>query len=565
MWSRSAEPAGKRKPPEKALSFAFRFLTAAIIVAIAGGCSEEATEPVFRPPDTTPPNAVGLALGKAHPTSVRITWSAPGDDGRRGTAKAYDIRLATFTINDANWDDATKLSDIPTPSPAGSFQKVEITGLEPGKSYSVALKSVDDAGNWSDLSEVLVFTTPTEDDRPVLSGGRLLNKEGTECCGFVYRVDGQFITDKAKTSIYVIIDGQKNRMAPVYTAAGAITYEFAAFLAQGEHDYQFLLELHDGYTTMLPSDAPELGPSVGGCLPGVPDVVYAPAGTFLMGNEDPASSTTELPVHEVTLTHDFVVDRYEVTNAQVADAFNWAYQHGLIYVDKNKVKTSKTLVGGADTKVLLLLADMENPRDYGIGFARTTGFFPVSGKENWPATHITWYGAALYCNIRSWREHLPPAFDVTSWRCGPGGRVHLAEGWRLLTEAEWEYLARYPDGRRYPTGNTPPAPGVEANVAEALGSIAPVGSFPQGANPLGVMDLSGNVWEWCYDWKAFYPEGPQVDPHGPGYETFGRIARGGSWRVHERDLYCARRFSFNPSTGAGDVGFRCARTVHPSR
>jgi flagellar hook capping protein FlgD len=87
--------------------------------------------------------------------TVVLTWTAPGDDGQIGTASAYDLRLSTAPIDDASWSAATVVSGLPSPQPAGARQSTVVRGLTYGTTYYFAIKTADDAGNWSGLSNVL--------------------------------------------------------------------------------------------------------------------------------------------------------------------------------------------------------------------------------------------------------------------------------------------------------------------------------------------------------------------------------------------------------------------------
>ncbi|MBU0985504.1 MAG: fibronectin type III domain-containing protein, partial [candidate division Zixibacteria bacterium] len=110
--------------------------------------------------ETTPPAIVSnLGNGGATATSIMLSWTAPGDDGNSGTASQYDIRYATSTITDANWDAAVQFDGEPAPKPGGSVETVQINGLESGTTYYFALKTADEVPNWSGLSNVTSGTT----------------------------------------------------------------------------------------------------------------------------------------------------------------------------------------------------------------------------------------------------------------------------------------------------------------------------------------------------------------------------------------------------------------------
>lgn len=113
-------------------------------------------------PDTTPPAAISdLSVGDFGPTFADIFWTAPGDDDITGQAKLYDIRRSMNPINDSNWNSAIKLTGEPIPTLAGTVQNYLAIGLNPGTTYYFAVRSTDEAGNESALSNVVSVTTPT--------------------------------------------------------------------------------------------------------------------------------------------------------------------------------------------------------------------------------------------------------------------------------------------------------------------------------------------------------------------------------------------------------------------
>lgn len=119
-------------------------------------CSKDATAPA----DTTPPAAVNdlIAINPAW-NSMTLTWTAPGDDGRTGTAARYDIRYSLLPLTEAIWPSAEQAAGEPSPRPAGSADSFVVTGLDPVTMYFFALKTADAEGNWSMKS--IIASAPT--------------------------------------------------------------------------------------------------------------------------------------------------------------------------------------------------------------------------------------------------------------------------------------------------------------------------------------------------------------------------------------------------------------------
>jgi hypothetical protein len=105
------------------------------------------------------------ATGAPAPVSATLIWTAPGDDGMVGSAARYDIRYSTAAITLANFNSCPRVSNPPTPFPAGRLQTVKVDGLEPGRVYFFALRTADELGNWSALSNLAILATSV-DNRP---------------------------------------------------------------------------------------------------------------------------------------------------------------------------------------------------------------------------------------------------------------------------------------------------------------------------------------------------------------------------------------------------------------
>lgn len=202
-----------------------------------------------------------------------------------------------------------------------------------------------------------------------------------------------------------------------------------------------------------------------------------------------------------------------------------------------------------------------------------------SSSSTHPVTQVDWQTAALYCNWLSTQQGLPEAYHLKN------GKLVLdptSIGYRLPTEAEWEWSARVAGRRsalqhKYPWGNTATVPAGAGNFADTstvaavpyripnysdgFPQLAPVGSFSP--NPMGLYDLGGNVAEWVHDYygiELVLPGRILVDPTGPE-NGLDHVVKGSSWRSgNETEL----RYSFRTySDSASDyIGFRIARWVH---
>jgi formylglycine-generating enzyme required for sulfatase activity len=171
--------------------------------------------------------------------------------------------------------------------------------------------------------------------------------------------------------------------------------------------------------------------------------------------------------------------------------------------------------------------------------------------DNLPVEQVSWYDAIEYCNKRSVKEGLTPAYtrngNNVTWNRG-------ANGYRLPTEAEWEYACRAGTTTAYSTGGSITTG--QANYDRNIGKTTNVGSYS--ANPWGLYDMHGNVWEWCWDWYGYYSGGAQTDPVGASSSP-GRLSRGGSWGNTAQYVRSADRSSFTPSFRVSGLGFRLVR------
>ncbi|MGE5296347.1 MAG: SUMF1/EgtB/PvdO family nonheme iron enzyme, partial [Solirubrobacterales bacterium] len=235
------------------------------------------------------------------------------------------------------------------------------------------------------------------------------------------------------------------------------------------------------------------------------EMVLIPAGTFQMGSD--SGSPDEKPVHAVRLDA-FLMDRYEVVQSEFK---------------KHQISDPSHFKG-----------------------------------DRQPLEQINWTDAALYCNERSMAEGLEPCYNEETWECN-----FDATGYRLPTEAEWEYACRAGSDAKYSFGNSAGQLAAYAWFADSSGKTThPVGQ--KKPNAWGLYDMHGNVAEWCNDRyaKDYYANSPAENPRGPA-EGQERVLRGGAWNSIAdacRSTYRASDPAIDDTCLANDaLGFRCVR------
>ena len=236
-----------------------------------------------------------------------------------------------------------------------------------------------------------------------------------------------------------------------------------------------------------------------------------PTGKFLMGSSkdrDPQAYDDETPQHEVRISRAFYLGVTEVTQGQY-----------------------RAVTG-------------ESPSHF-------------QGSDDLPVERVSWFDAIRFCNALSDKEGLTSFYriegddvSVPDWK---------GEGYRLPTEAEWEYAGRAGPGGTgaYSFGDDAAQLGQYAWYRDnSEGKTHPVGQ--KAPNAWGLFDMHGNVYEWCWDGYASYEAQAAVDPIGPLRAT-SRVLRGGSWYSLARLVRAAYRFRDDPSDRSSNIGFRCGR------
>ena len=174
-----------------------------------------------------------------------------------------------------------------------------------------------------------------------------------------------------------------------------------------------------------------------------------------------------------------------------------------------------------------------------------------------PVEFVSWFDAVRFCNALSAAVGLSPAYRIGAGEKPSVKWDRASPGYRLPTEAEWEYAARAGTSHRFAGGDD--ARAVAWTEENSGGETRAVGE--KAANALGLHDLSGNVWEWCWDWYGAYPSEPVSDAAGPASGS-ERVLRGGSWGVSARLARVACRGDASPpGLCLANIGLRLARTV----
>jgi formylglycine-generating enzyme required for sulfatase activity len=280
---------------------------------------------------------------------------------------------------------------------------------------------------------------------------------------------------------------------------------------------------------------------------------FTPAGKVLIssaGQSFTMGSTSgfddEQPAHAVSFTKDFWIDSTEITQALYDELMSASY------------------------------AEYTTP----------TWFPPYGVGATYPAYHVYWDDAVLFCNALSRRDGLDSVYSYTSITGTPGNLCELVgvtsdlstNGYRLPTEAEWEFACKGNDSRDLYWGrDIEPYPATPADSSE-VGQYAVwyANSYEFGAdssafgaqpvatklpNAFGLHDMAGNLYEWCHDYYAEYASGAATDPFGPATGDF-HVMRGGSWGSNAEYLRSSNRTFTVPDYAYYFIGFR---TVVPAQ
>ena len=294
-------------------------------------------------------------------------------------------------------------------------------------------------------------------------------------------------------------------------------------------------------------------------------MVLIPPGEFLMGSSDdqvtaalkvaeeikadPSTvrdiQNSERPQHRVLITKPFLMGATEITVGQFAK-----------FIEQSGYKTQAEEFGG-NTSIVKSDDPTLKPENMNFNW-RTLG---QKVSDDAPATQVTWNDAVAFCNWLSEQEKMQPCYvrNANTWTVLP-----QSKGYRLPTEAEWEYACRAGTTTQYSFGDDYQALQEYAwfqknNIgnAQAVGLKLP--------NPYGLYDMHGNLYEWCQDffaekWYEQQSSNRLEDPTGPSTGS-DRVIRGGYWSHFASNARSAYRYHYGPSNRNSNYGFRVVRVL----
>jgi formylglycine-generating enzyme required for sulfatase activity len=498
-----------------------------LALLLLAACSNQGTQPKD---ELVPGRVTDLRVADVGESTVTLTWTASGDDGTGGKAEAYEVRWLNSVLTEPDWTLGTVVGPLPVPAVAGERDTAVVSGVPGGALLYFALKSRDEAGNWSILSnnanawpgEPVCRAVPDSADFGDVPVGQSFDSD------FVLHNDGGG-TLRGSVSVgcssFALVSGG----GTVALRHGGHQTVRVRFTPRAEGETSCRIEAGG-------SCGPVRCVGRGVLSSPMPMVAIETGVAFAMGSPQTETGRDSLDErrHPVRLTRSFLVGAHEVTQAQWVAIMGW---------NDSEFKTADR-----------------------------------------PVERITWFDALDFCNRLSVREGLTAVYDIGD-RSVDGNHIVQAEvvphwynsGYRLPTEAEWEFACRAGT-----TGATSRGETTILSCSPLDPVLDPIGWYCGNSddathqvgrredNSWGLKDVLGNVFEWTWDrYDATYgldfpplpaePDSVISDPVGASTGE-SRVCRGGSWSATPRECRSAYRFYHPPGNAYSDVGLRVVRT-----
>jgi len=458
------------------------------------------------------------------------------------TATDIDVPEQTliFSIDQASIDQGMSISET------GHFTWTPSEEQGPD-SYSVEFSVTD---GLTSGSENVTINVSESNAPPVLDsvGTQYVNE--TE---FMSLVITALDTDLPEQTLSFSIDQDSIDLGMNISATGYFTWTPTE--AHGPGAYEVFVTVSDGsmsdegsFTIIV------YGLDYDGEFVSIPPTTISMPATFTMGG---TVNSNEAPPHQVTLTGRINMASTEVTNAQYVAVLQWAFDQEPPLITVNSSRVVDAIEGSAESDLLAL--DEERCQ---ISFSG--GVFSTP-RPNHPVIHVTWCGSAAYCDWLNLQAGLPLAYDHSTWSCNSGS-PYTETGYRLPTEAEWEFACRAGTATHFNTGDCLDSetqanyrgdyPFEGCDPGDFVGDTTNVRSYP--TNQWLLYDMHGNAFEWCNDRWGNY-SGDEQDPVGGTGST--RLMRGGSYNNSATNCRSAYRNADNPGAPSYLYGFRFVRSV----
>ena len=466
------------------------------------------TQIVNRKPDA-PSNPVPSHRATKRPLITTLSWDCSDPDGDSLT---YDVYFGT--------------SSNPTTKVATNQRNetFESSGLSYGTTYYWKVVAKDVEGETTE-GPVWQFTTNTVNTKPDAPSNPAPSDRATnqplittlswDCSdpdGDSLTYDVYFGTSSSPTTRVATNQSDRKFVMPNLLRGATYYWKVVARDSEGATTegqvWKFTTQSAPTASSYTPSNI-------------VPPMVLVEKGSFTMGDTWGDGESSEKPTHRVTFTYDFEIGKYEVT-------FN-------------------------EYDFFCEITGSSKPYDGDWG------------RGQRPTNNVSWWDAIAYCNWLSEREGLPKAYDSNGNLLDKYGRVTTdpskVVGYRLPTEAEWEYAARGGDrSREYKYSGSDNVDDVAWYLSNSGYETHEVGQkLP---NALGIHDMSGNVWEWCGDWwnASYYSHSSTTNPYN-GTVSDNRVVRGGSWYRNAFATRVSYRTNRSPYYSDSNLGFRICRTL----